>query len=159
MKRTMNKPVITIAVLIATSLCTMPATTDAQISINVDINTPPPSQPRRRIDFDRRPEFLYLSALGFSVSTGLPFDIVYYGEHYYIFQNGMWYCSPAYKGPWVMIDTIRIPDRIRMYRYDEILRFRDEAYRQRHHDNRNFRDYRRDRFELRGADRHRNHWP
>src|SRR3972149_6418003 len=32
-------------------------------------------------------------------------DVVYYGGAYYYFQNGHWWTSPSYGGPWVTIVT------------------------------------------------------
>jgi hypothetical protein len=156
---------ITKAVLIATLLCTVTSSTEARINVSLDIGTPPPvvlapAPPplHRRLPIAQRPEFLYLPSLGFSVSVGIPFDIIYYGEHYYIFQNGLWYCSSAHDGPWSVIEISRVPDRIRMYRYDEIRHYRDEFDQQRHHDNRDLHNFRRDRFELRGPLHHPKRW-
>jgi hypothetical protein len=48
------------------------------------------------------PNFIYLRNQGFSVSAGSPYDIVYYGNRYYIYHNGLWYRSYYYRGPWVL---------------------------------------------------------
>ena len=75
------------------------------------------------------PSFIYLRTQGFSVSVGSPYDIVYYGNRYYIFHNGHWYRSYYYRGPWVLIQNNGLPYQIRRYKWDDIRRYRDIEYR------------------------------
>mgnify|MGYP006276568071 FL=1 len=133
--------------LIAASLlaaASLPSGPEAQARVNIDINLgqpapvyvvpappppPPPPPPRRRIFIESRPRFIYSPDLGFSVSVGSPYDIVYYGDRYFVYDDGGWYWAPSYDGPWVFIENYRIPGRIRKFRHEEIRRFRDEEYR------------------------------
>lgn len=54
--------------------------TDVQAEVNVQVST------RNRPSFviDRRPSFINLRTQGFSVFVGSPYDIIYYGNRYYI---------------------------------------------------------------------------
>lgn len=81
-----------------------------------------------------RPEFIDLPDQGFSVSIGSPYDMISYGNRYYLYQNGGWYNSSDYRGPWVNTEESRLPERIRRHRIEDIRRYRDVEYRR--HDNR-----------------------
>ncbi len=92
-----------------------------------------------------RPDFISLSDYGFSISVGSPYDIILYRDIYYINQNGRWYCSPNYRGPWAIVRENRLPYKIKARRWEDIRRSRDIEYR-RHNDrfdhNRDNRDQR-----------------
>ncbi|NTV06561.1 MAG: BcpO-related WXXGXW repeat protein [Chlorobiaceae bacterium] len=72
-----------------------------------------------------QPNFIDLPDQGFSVSVGSPYDIINYDNRYYIYQDGSWYNSRDYRGPWVVIRENRLPDRIRRHRPEDIRRYRD----------------------------------
>ena len=78
---------------------------------------------------DTRPSFVYLPEQGFSVSVGSPYDIVYYGDLYYLYRDGSWYRSSHYRGPWVYVRDFNIPRSIRRHHWDDIRRYRDIEYR------------------------------
>jgi hypothetical protein len=159
--RNLMKKALTIAVLTATTLGM--GAPDAYAQLNVDLNifspapvyaAPPPPNWHHRRYFDRRPDFLFTPRLGFSVSVGGPYDMIWYGDRYYVYDNGDWYCSPRYDGPWSFIEYRRLPRSIQRYRYDDIRRYRDDEYRRRYHDRRDWRD-RHERDDRRGPDRDR----
>ena len=85
---------------------------------------------RGRLDFviDTRPDFIFLQERGFYVSVGSPYDIIYYGNRYYLYRDGSWYLSPDYRGPWILVMDYDLPYRIRRHRVD-IWRYRDVEYR------------------------------
>ena len=89
-----------------------------------------------RPDFviDRRPDFVYLQDQGFSVSTGGPYDIIYFGDRYYLYRDGRWYRAAHYRGPWDAIREHNLPRGIRRYAWEDIRRYRDIEYRR--HDRR-----------------------
>ena len=74
---------------------------------------------------DTRPSFIVLPGYGFSVSVGTPYDMIYYDNLYYIYNNKSWYSSPACRGPWVIIQEDNIPDIIRKHNIDDIRKARD----------------------------------
>ncbi len=78
---------------------------------------------------DTRPDFIELPDQGFSVSIGSPYDIITYDNWYYINQNGSWYRSSDYRGPWVDINENALPSKIRRHRLEDIRRYRDTEYR------------------------------
>ena len=88
------------------------------------------------------PSFVYLRTQGFSISIGSPYDIVYYGNRYYLNHNGRWYRSYSYRGPWFLIGYTGLPVSIRRHRLEDIRRYRDIEYRR--SDSRNNRYQRND---------------
>jgi len=98
---------------------------NVKAAVNININT----GSRPSFIINSPPSFVYLRTQGFSVSVGSPYDIVYYGNRYYIFYEGHWYRSYYYRGPWVLILDNRIPYQIRRHRWDDIRRYRDIEYR------------------------------
>jgi hypothetical protein len=153
----MKKNALKIAFLTAATLGTSAFPAEARVNVDLNIGAPPPVMvvpgpppPRHphRVYYDRRPEFLFTPRLGFAVSVGGPYDMIFYGNRYYVYDDGGWYSASAYDGPWMYIDYRRLPERIRRYRYEDIRRYRDDEYR-RHRpdyrdDRRDYRDDRRD---------------
>lgn len=95
-----------------------------------------------------RPRFIYLNDQGFSVSYGSPYDIVFYGDTYYLYNAGFWYRSSHYRGPWVVVPAHNLPYNIRRHHWDDLRRYRDIEYRR--HDRRYWEDrdrHDRDRFD------------
>jgi hypothetical protein len=123
-KETMMKSKILMAVGVAGMFIGNPAV-DALAEVNVRIG----SAPRHAIVIDRPPSFIQLGTPGFSVSYGSPYDIVLYGNSYYLYNDGLWYRSSRYNGPWGVIHENSLPPRIRRYRINDIRRFRDVEYR------------------------------
>jgi hypothetical protein len=110
------------------------AATDFSVNINLGnpapvIVTPPPPPPVEEpaIYIDSRPSFIYSPALGFYVSVGSPYDIVYVDRYYYLNRGGRWYASASCQGPWNVVRK-RLPERIRRFRYEEIRQHRDREY-------------------------------
>ncbi|NTV07651.1 MAG: hypothetical protein HGA81_03475, partial [Chlorobium limicola] len=86
-------------------------------------------------DQSQRFDFIYVPELGFSVSIGSPWDILFYDNYYYAFRNGMWYRSSNYRGPWVSHNHSRVPHNILRRNWGDIRKYRDFEYRK-HHDKR-----------------------
>ena len=91
-----------------------------------------------------QPNFIDLPDQGFSVSVGSPYDIINYDNRYYIYQDGSWYNSRDYRGPWVVIQENNLPDRIRKHRPADIRRYRDTESRRRGNGNFNNQNQRND---------------
>jgi len=87
--------------------------------------------------FDRNQylDLMYIPALGFSVSIGSPWDILYYDHYYYAYRDGFWYRSSNYRGPWKIHNHNRLPSKIRRHNWGDIRKYRDFEYR-RHYDKR-----------------------
>ena len=123
--------------LLLAVLLTVTMATSALAGINVSVGIPelPPT-----VVIETAPRFIYAPGLGFHVSVGAPYDIVYIGDNYYIYNNGYYYMSSNYNGPWVGVEARRLPKGLRKHRYEEIRRYRD----------REFHKYERDRDHYRG---------
>ena len=78
---------------------------------------------------DSPPRLIYLRDQGFSVSVGSRYDMVFYGNRYYLFNDGSWYSSLRYRGPWIVIKSNRLPLKLRRYSWNEISRYRDMEHR------------------------------
>jgi len=74
---------------------------------------------------DTPPSFKVLPDYGFSVSIGTPYDIIYYDNLYYIYNNNDWYSSAFYRGPWVFIQESNLPEVIRKHHIEDIRTTRD----------------------------------
>ncbi|MGC8774750.1 MAG: hypothetical protein ACP5R6_05775 [Chlorobaculum sp.] len=122
---------------------------DALADVNVSIG----GGPRTAFVIDRPPTFIQLATPGFSISYGAPYDIVLYGNFYYLYDHGQWYRSHRYNGPWKSIHVRQLPPRIRRYRIEQIRRFRDDEYNRRYDRRFDRRDDRRDRRDDRRDDR------
>ncbi|NTW94500.1 MAG: BcpO-related WXXGXW repeat protein [Chlorobiaceae bacterium] len=96
----------------------------AQADVNVQIS----SRNRPSFVIDRRPNFIELRDQGFSVSMGSPYDVIFYGNRYYLYENSRWYRSSSYRGPWVFIRSNNLPAKIRRHRWDDIKRYREVEY-------------------------------
>lgn len=75
------------------------------------------------------PSLLFVPYLGFYVSVGLPYDLVFFNNYYYVYHSGYWYHSPYYRGPWVVVKHNRLPHIIRKHRWHKIRDYCDREYR------------------------------
>ena len=99
----------------------------AGVNIGINIGIPVPLPPN--VVIQSAPEFIYQPQLGFHVSVGAPYDVIYLGNAYYLYNNGYYYRSHNYNGPWVGVEYNRLPPGLRKHRYEEIRRYRDKEYR------------------------------
>lgn len=81
------------------------------------------------IQIGNRPDFMYLDDYGFSVSYGGPYDIIYYGDDYYMYRNGGWLRSRDYRGPWGNVRSMDLPPAIRNRRWSDIDSRRNQEFR------------------------------
>ena len=96
---------------------------NALADVNIRIGTGGYHRPAFVID--RPPTFVRLANPGFSIAIGnSPYDIILSGNFYYLYNNGHWYRSHRYNGPWKEIHHRKLPYRIRRYRIDQIRKFR-----------------------------------
>jgi hypothetical protein len=97
---------------------------------------------------DEQISFIFLPDYGFSVSEKSPYDIIFSENLYYLFRDGVWYCSAFYRGPWNVVQKDGVPFIISSHRWEDIKLLRDEYRRRRNimyweesdrHNNRNQR--------------------
>lgn len=127
------------------------ATAQARVDFNVNIGVPVVPVPAAAVTYQgyapqvayaEQPGFIYSPRLGFYVSVGLPYDVVYLDSCYYHYRGGRWYMSPSYGGNWSYVSPRRLPQQLHRHHYDQIAHYRDTEYRR----------YQRDR------DHYRGHW-
>ncbi len=129
--------------------------TDSKAEVSIHIGLGGRAPERAPFLLDTRPSFVILPDMGFSVAVGSPYDIIFFGNHYYAFHNGIWYGSGDYRGPWVAVHESRLPYGIRRHRWEEIRRSRDVEYRRndRRYDGRyDWKDKKRPRFDANNRD-------
>lgn len=151
---------VAVSLLLVVMVVAGAATAHARVNVSVNIGIPvavaPMPQPvvvagypdespwtavQPELVFDEPPRFIYSRNLGFHVSVGVPYDIAYVNDGYYLYRGGSWYLAPAYYGPWSMVSHRRLPPGLRDHRYDQIRHYRDYEY----------RSYMRDRDHYRGT--------
>lgn len=108
------------------------AAAEAGVNVNINLDAPairvavPPPAPRFIIE--EPPEFLMPAPLGFYVAVGIPYDLFYVSNSYYIYRDHTWYRAPHYRGPWVTVKHHTLPPGLRKHRFEKIREFRDHEY-------------------------------
>jgi len=108
---------------------------NAEVSVNVNVGIPvvPVAVPAipgpPQIVLSAPPEFVMPSALGFYVAVGVPYDIFYVGNTYYLYRDNGWYRAPYYNGPWRGVERRHLPPGLRKHKFERIRYYRDEEYR------------------------------
>ena len=89
----------------------LPAQAHTRVGINISLgNAPPPPVIRYR----HEPHFAYLPSRRVYVidAADCDYDYFRYADDYYIFDNGYWYRSDDYSGPFVAIRADYVPRSI-----------------------------------------------
>ncbi len=140
----MKKKVYVVASFLAASQA-VASFAGVDVNINVGIPAAPPpvvvTQPAYapppppgygappEVVFEAQPRFIFSPTLGFYVTVGTPYDIVYIGSTYYFYSGGFWYAGPTYSGPWRIAKDRALPKLLRKYPYERIRFYRDQEYR------------------------------
>ena len=123
-----------------------------------------PSAPQFYIN--ETPQFIFTPALGFYISVGSQYDIVYVRRSYYIYNDANWFRATNVDGPWTMISWRVLPPELHKHKLDEISYYRNNENRIFENDHENYngrwhhtpdrrREYRREvRHDERRDDRH-----
>lgn len=123
--------------LIAVAACAvlLQTVTVAQAGVNFNINVGGPP-----ITITDAPDFLFPPGLSFGIAVGLPYDLFYLADSYFVYRGGGWYRAPAYGEKWVRVPYRHLPHELRRYKIRQLREFRDREY----------RDFRKDRTNYRG---------
>lgn len=89
----------------------------------------PPPAVLDDVEMADSPSFIYSPNLGFYVSVGLPYDVAYIDNGYYLNRGGYWYYGPSYGGPWSYVQARRLPRELHRHRYEQVRYYRDYEYR------------------------------
>ena len=100
----------------------------AAIDVNGAVRAKIYEKDGRTFVIESRPNFIMLPEQGFSVAVGTPYDIVFYDNRYYMNQDGEWYRSANYHGPWKFIRHNDLPSKIKRHRLEDIRRYRENEY-------------------------------
>lgn len=171
----MKKHLAAAALIVLAGAATAQAGVDFSVNIGVPVAVAPPpatvvTYPTYvdygpQVAYDE-PGFIYSPRLGFFVSVGLPYDIVYVDNCYYHYRGGRWYMSPTYGGTWSYVSSHRLPYQLHRHHYDRIVYYRDREYRRYQYDRDHYRGHwyrpaamhRHDRWDDRGMDRRDGRW-
>jgi hypothetical protein len=90
------------------------------------------------------------------VAVGVPHDIFYYGNIYYLYRDSRWYRGDYYNGPWRHVERRSLPPGLRKHKFERIRHYRDEEYRRyRDHDHYRGRHFKPDKEWKEGRKEHR----
>jgi len=136
-------------VFVATILFGSFSTSQAGLNINLNVGTPPPvvvptppapvyvapPPPVTQVALPAAPpQFIYVPELGYYVAVGIPYDIAYIGQSYYMFSNGRWYCTAYYGGPLVIVGKRLLPPLLARHSLVAFRHFREAEFRRYSHD-------------------------
>lgn len=105
------------------------------VNFNVGVNVGVPVAPAYvapPVTIVEPPEFVAPPELGFYVAYGVPYDLYFYGNRYWLWRSGVWYSAPFYNGPWVTVGIRNVPYGIRRFPFERVHYFRDNYYRRYH---------------------------
>lgn len=91
----------------------------------------PPYQPEPEPyyeEVEEEVEFVYPEELGFYVAVGVPYDLFYLNNFYFIFRGGRWLRSPSSRGGWVAVRHRELPPSLRRHRIERIREYRTREY-------------------------------
>jgi hypothetical protein len=96
---------------------------------------PPPTQvvvrepaPPAVVTIEDDVDFVYPARLGFYVAVGVPYDLFYVRNSYYLFRDGRWFCAPGSHGPWVATRYRELPPGLRKHNIERIRDYRIAEY-------------------------------
>lgn len=87
-----------------------------------------PSQPVKP-EVKPPPEFLFPARLGVGVAVGVPEDLFYLPQGYYLWREGNWYRSSSYDGPWGTVRKGDVPPQLLKYDLATMRELRNQEYR------------------------------
>jgi len=112
----------------------------------VVIPAPPPAQvivaepaSVMTVTIDDDVDFVYPEQLGFYVAVGVPYDLFYFRNNYYLFRDGRWYRAPRSHGPWVAARYRQLPPGLRRHGIERIRAYRSAEYDIYRHDRDHYR--------------------
>jgi hypothetical protein len=84
-------------------------------------------------------DFVYPAQLGFYVAVGVPYDLFYVRNNYYLFRDGRWLRAPGSRGPWVATRYRELPPGLRRHDMERIRAYRSAEYDIYRHDRDHYR--------------------
>ena len=127
--------------LFCVAALSVPMSALAGVNVNVNLGIPAPvvvAAPPAVV-FSSPPQFLVPPRLGIYVGVGVPYDIVYADDFYYLNYRNAWYRSNHYNGPWSGVRQERLPLVVRRQGVEYIRAHRDREYRDYYRDHDHYR--------------------
>lgn len=107
---------------------------------------PPPAQviirepaPPAVVTIEDDVDFVYPSQLGFYVAVGVPYDLFYVRNSYYLFRDGRWFRAAGSREPWVAMSYRELPQGLRRHDIERIRAYRGAEYDIYRHDRGHYR--------------------
>ena len=85
---------------------------------------------KERPAWQRVPGFLFPKKLGFGVAVGVPYDMFYLSDSYYLLEGGTWSRSRSYRGPWETVPRAKLPPLLLKHDLATIRRLRNREFRE-----------------------------
>jgi hypothetical protein len=89
---------------------------------------PPYAPPMEVIGMDDDIQFVYPEGLGFYVAVGVPYDLFYLHNSYFLWRDGRWLRASSSRGPWVVQRYRDLPQGLRRHRLERIREYRTREY-------------------------------
>jgi hypothetical protein len=87
-----------------------------------------PAYPYQPVEIEEPPVFVQPPELGFYAAVGVPYDLFFLNNLFYLFSGNAWYASPYYNGPWSSIYYDNLPYALNRYPFERIRYYRDDYY-------------------------------
>jgi hypothetical protein len=84
--------------------------------------------PYQPVAIEEPPMFVQPPELGFYAAVGLPYDLFFLNNLFYLFFGNAWYSSPYYNGPWSNVYAYDVPYVLNRYPFERIRHYRDDYY-------------------------------
>lgn len=87
-----------------------------------------PDEGYEAVAVEEAPVFVMPPELGFYVAVGVPYDLFFYNNSYYICRGNLWYSSAYYNGPWTRVYYSNVPYLFNRFPFERVHHFRDTYY-------------------------------
>ena len=105
----------------------------------VIVREPVAAPPVPVVSIEEDVDFVYPEDLGFYVAVGVPYDLFYVRNNYYLFRDGRWLRASRSRGPWVVMQRRDLPPGLRRQKLERIRAFRNAEYDVYRHDRDHYR--------------------
>lgn len=92
------------------------------------VREPVAPPPERIIVIEEDVQFIFPEGLGFYVAVGVPYDLFYERNNYYLFRDGRWFRAPGSRGPWVVMPHRDLPPGLLRHKIERVRAYRDMEY-------------------------------
>lgn len=105
------------------------------VNVNINVGAPQPvivpvqpTPPMPYVTIEQDVDFVYPSELGFYVAVGVPYDLFYLRNNYYLCRDGRWFRADSSRGPWIPARYRDLPPGLRTHTLDRIRVYRNAEY-------------------------------